>query len=169
MLGRAPSTGSIVKLKVLLRVVGLSHFSFASYLPLEFLLVCYMIWNLIIGSRDSPTENGLETTTKRARSKKQAENDIDFTKNLEKEVTDLFVPPRNPKSLLLPKNRAPCNTKLPEDCHYQPEDLVKLFLLPNVKVNVATSLPSHYLFIRELPGFNSSSNSYGLIILAAVP
>ncbi|KAA0034790.1 condensin complex subunit 2 [Cucumis melo var. makuwa] len=85
------------------------------------------------GSRDSPTENGLETTTKRARSKKQAENDIDFTKNLEKEVTDLFVPPRNPKSLLLPKNRAPCNTKLPEDCHYQPEDLVKLFLLPNVK------------------------------------
>lgn len=102
-----------------------------------------MIWNLIIGSRDSPTENGLETTTKRARSKKQAENDIDFTKNLEKEVTDLFVPPRNPKSLLLPKNRAPCNTKLPEDCHYQPEDLVKLFLLPNVKVNIVISLFVH--------------------------
>ncbi|XP_038900339.1 condensin complex subunit 2 [Benincasa hispida] len=84
-------------------------------------------------SRDSPTENGSETISKRARSKKQVENDIDFTNNLEKEGSDLFAPPRNPKSLLLPKNRAPCNTKLPEDCHYQPEDLVKLFLLPNVK------------------------------------
>ncbi|XP_022970958.1 condensin complex subunit 2 [Cucurbita maxima] len=85
------------------------------------------------GSSDGPTENGSETTTKKARAKKQAENDIDFTKDLEKEVSDLFAPPKNSKALLLPKNRVPCNTKLPEDCHYQPEDLVKLFLLPNVK------------------------------------
>lgn len=104
-------------------------------------------------------------TAKRARSKKQAENDIDFTKNLENKVSDLFAPPRNPKSLLLPKNRASCNTKLPEGCHYQPEDLVKLFLLPNVKVNFATSLPSRLSFKWEHLGFNFSSNSYGLIYL----
>ncbi|KAG8489416.1 hypothetical protein CXB51_017847 [Gossypium anomalum] len=37
-------------------------------------------------------------------------------------------------------NRAACNTKLPEDCHYQPEDLVKLFLIPNMIVMFTTSL-----------------------------
>ncbi|PRQ52729.1 putative condensin complex subunit 2/barren [Rosa chinensis] len=70
-------------------------------------------------------------TIKRQRSKQQP--DIDFTKALEEEMSDLFAPPKNPKSLLLPANRASCSTKLPEDCHYQPEDLIKLFLLPNVK------------------------------------
>jgi len=49
-------------------------------------------------------------------------------------MLDTFSPPKNPKLLLLPESRLPCNTKLPEDCHYQPEDLVKLFLLSNVKV-----------------------------------
>lgn len=104
--------------------------------------MCSVIWNLIVGSSDGPTENGSQMTTKRARTKKQVENDIDFTKSLDKAVSDLFAPPRNPKSLLLSKNRAPCNTKLPEDCHYQPENLVKLFLLPNVKVKFITTLPS---------------------------
>ncbi|KAJ7981268.1 Condensin complex subunit 2 [Quillaja saponaria] len=79
------------------------------------------------------TENGSPTTAKRPRNKKQAEIDIDFTKALEKTMLDIFCPPKNPKTLLLPENRPHCNTKLPEDCHYQPEDLVKLFLLPNVK------------------------------------
>lgn len=81
-----------------------------------------------------PIENGSPMTTKRKRSKKQAELEIDFTKALDKEILDIFVPPKNPKSLLMPATRAPCNTKLPEDCHYQPEELVKLFLLPNQKV-----------------------------------
>lgn len=49
-------------------------------------------------------------------------------------MLDIFSSPKNPKSLLLPESKLPCNTKLPEDCHYQPEDLVKLFLLSNVKV-----------------------------------
>lgn len=62
------------------------------------------------------------------------EIEIDFTKPYGNEISDVFAPPKNPKSLLLPANRAPCNTTLPEDCHYQPEDLVKLFLLPNVMV-----------------------------------
>ncbi|XP_010244120.1 PREDICTED: condensin complex subunit 2 [Nelumbo nucifera] len=78
------------------------------------------------------SEGGSPLTSKKTRSKKQVEVDINFTKSLEKEMPDIFVAPRNPKSLLLPANRVPCNTTLPEDCHYQPENLVKLFLLPNV-------------------------------------
>ncbi|PIN22160.1 Chromosome condensation complex Condensin, subunit H [Handroanthus impetiginosus] len=63
---------------------------------------------------------------------KKADLDIDFSNALDIDISLIFAPPKNPKSLLLPANRAPCKTKLPEDCHYQPEDLVKLFLLPNV-------------------------------------
>ncbi|KAL4339922.1 hypothetical protein GQ457_08G015460 [Hibiscus cannabinus] len=80
----------------------------------------------------SNEENAATLTTKKARNKKQTEPDIDFTKALDNEMPDIFAPPKNLKLLLLPSNRAPCNTKLPEDCHYQPEDLVKLFLLPDV-------------------------------------
>ncbi|GFY99154.1 hypothetical protein Acr_13g0005550 [Actinidia rufa] len=84
------------------------------------------------GSQDAPAENGSPLTTKKPRNKKLAEVDVDFSKALEDEMSDIFAPPKNPKSLLLPANRAPCSNTLPEDCHYQPEDLVKLFLLPNV-------------------------------------
>ncbi|KAH1129295.1 hypothetical protein J1N35_000673 [Gossypium stocksii] len=80
------------------------------------------------------------STTKKAKIKKQAEPDIDFTKALDNEMPDIFAPPRNLKSLLLPSNKAPCNTKLPEDCHYQPEDLVKLFRIPNMIVMFTISL-----------------------------
>ncbi|OIW05910.1 hypothetical protein TanjilG_23696 [Lupinus angustifolius] len=78
-------------------------------------------------------EDGPTLKTTQPRSKKQAEVDLNFTSSLEKKMADIFAPPKNPKSLLLPECRLPCNTKLPEDCHYQPEDLIKLFLLPNVK------------------------------------
>ncbi|XP_030539605.1 condensin complex subunit 2 isoform X2 [Rhodamnia argentea] len=77
-------------------------------------------------------ESGSPTTAKKTRYKKQVEVEIDFTSFLDKDMPDIFAPPKNPKSLLLPANRAPCNIRLPEDCHYQPESLVKLFLLPNV-------------------------------------
>lgn len=80
------------------------------------------------------SEDGSTPKTKPPRTKRQKEIDLDFTSFLEKEMLDIFTPPKNPKSLLLPESRLPCNTKLPEDCHYQPEDLVKLFLLPNIKV-----------------------------------
>lgn len=84
------------------------------------------------GSEDtSAAENRSSLVTKKSRNKK-VEIEIDFTKPYGNEISDVFAPPKNPKSLLLPANRAPCNTTLPEDCHYQPEDLVKLFLLPNV-------------------------------------
>ncbi|WCJ37529.1 Condensin complex subunit 2 [Euphorbia peplus] len=79
----------------------------------------------------STTEKGSPVIAKKPKTKKQAELDIDFTKALDDEMTDLFSPPKNPKLLLLRTSAAPNRTTLPEDCHYQPEDMVKLFLLPN--------------------------------------
>ena len=108
----------------------------------------------VVGPEDvSNEENTAVLTTKKARNKKQAEPDINFTKALDNEMPDIFAPPKNLKSLLLPSNRAPCDTKLPEDCHYQPEDLVKLFLLPNVMVMCATSLLLKYDFLFSPFGF----------------
>nr|XP_043628578.1 condensin complex subunit 2-like [Erigeron canadensis] len=84
------------------------------------------------GTEDSPKENGSPMSPKKSRNRKQAEVDIEFMKALDDDMGDPFLPPKNLKSLLLPASREPCNTTLPEDCHYQPEDLVKLFLLPKV-------------------------------------
>lgn len=80
------------------------------------------------------TESGPTIAKKRANKKILTEVDIDFTKSLDEELHNIFIPPKNPKSLLLPANRAPASNSLPEDCHYQPEDLVKLFLRPNLLV-----------------------------------
>ncbi|KAM3243794.1 hypothetical protein ACQJBY_055624 [Aegilops geniculata] len=74
----------------------------------------------------------LEVAKKAKKKKGKDEPDIDFTKALEHEKANVFAPPKNPKSLLLPANKGSCNNKLPEDCHYQPESLVKLFLLPDI-------------------------------------
>ncbi|XP_071699394.1 condensin complex subunit 2-like [Rutidosis leptorrhynchoides] len=83
---------------------------------------------------DPEKESGSPLIPKKQRNKKQAEPDIEFLKALEldTDMGNIFAPPKNAKTLLLPANREPCNTTLPEDCHYQPEDLVKLFLLPNI-------------------------------------
>ncbi|KAF9606630.1 hypothetical protein IFM89_027289 [Coptis chinensis] len=80
------------------------------------------------------TESGSTVTAKKPNCRKQVEPDLNFTNCLEKEMPDIFAPPKNLKSLLLPTNRVPCKTTLPKDCHYQPENLVKLFLLPNTLV-----------------------------------
>jgi condensin complex subunit 2 len=88
----------------------------------------------VVVSEVQPTsEDGPTLKTKQTKSKK-AEVDFDFTNSLEKNLLNIFAPPKNPKTLLLPESRPSCNTKLPEDCHYQPEELIKLFLLPDVKV-----------------------------------
>ncbi|KAK7335586.1 hypothetical protein VNO80_27512 [Phaseolus coccineus] len=71
--------------------------------------------------------------TRQPRTKRQVEVDLEFTSFLDKKIPDIFSPPKNPKPLLLPENISPCVSKLPEDWHYEPEDLVKLFLLPYVK------------------------------------
>ncbi|KAL3509826.1 hypothetical protein ACH5RR_029227 [Cinchona calisaya] len=82
-------------------------------------------------AKEVPEENAPPPKTKISKIRK-AEVDIDFTKALDSDISNVFAPPKNPRSLLLPANRTPCKTRLPEDCHYQPEELVKLFLLPNV-------------------------------------
>jgi condensin complex subunit 2 len=75
----------------------------------------------------SSVESEMPNKMKKKRAKDEA--DVGFTKALENEPLNIFAPPKNPKSLLLPANRAICNNRLPEDCHYRPESLVKLFLL----------------------------------------
>lgn len=107
------------------------------------------------GLEDDPAaKNESPVITKRPRNKKQAESDIDFTKALDEVMPDVFAPPKNPKSILLPGNRAPSNMKLPEDCHYQPEDLVKLFLLPNVKVILVANHTTRTRFAVEMLCFH---------------
>ncbi|KAL6608069.1 hypothetical protein ACP70R_041132 [Stipagrostis hirtigluma subsp. patula] len=81
----------------------------------------------------SPTSSGESEIAKNMKKKRgKDEPDIDFTKALDHELPNIFAPPKNPKSLLLPANKSTCSNKLPEDCHYRPESLVKLFLLPDV-------------------------------------
>ncbi|CAM8948600.1 unnamed protein product [Rhodiola kirilowii] len=82
-------------------------------------------------NKKSVSENESTMPTKRPRKKKE-EVDICFSDLLDNDKADVFAPPKNSKSLLLPATRVPCNTKLPEDCHYKPENLVKLFLMPDV-------------------------------------
>lgn len=43
-----------------------------------------------------------------------------------------FAPAADPRSLMMPQSNASISTLLPDDCHYQPEDLVRLFLQPSV-------------------------------------
>ncbi|KAI5076166.1 hypothetical protein GOP47_0008231 [Adiantum capillus-veneris] len=43
-----------------------------------------------------------------------------------------FAPAVDQKSLMMPQSNASVSTLLPEDCHYQPEDLVRLFLQSSV-------------------------------------
>ncbi|XP_075671051.1 condensin complex subunit 2-like [Castanea sativa] len=118
------------------------------------------------GSEDTPApESGSTVTNKRTKKKILTEVDIDFTNSLDKEVDDIFLPPKNPKSLLLPANRAPTSNRLPDDCHYQPENLVKLFLLPNVlclgkrtrKFSDANSWQGNNDFDEALPSWDNES------------
>ncbi|RXH67999.1 hypothetical protein DVH24_028146 [Malus domestica] len=67
-----------------------------------------------VSKNDRPAEEPVTVKQK----KTKAQQDLDFTKSLEAEFSDIFAPPKNPKSLLLPASGAPRNTKLPEDCHY---------------------------------------------------
>ncbi|KAM7250084.1 hypothetical protein ACFE04_021967 [Oxalis oulophora] len=82
---------------------------------------------------NTPTvESVSEIPTKNKNTKTKNLDDLDFMKSLGKDMHDIFAPPKNPKSLLSTINRVPSGNRLPEDCHYQPENLVKLFLLPNI-------------------------------------
>lgn len=82
------------------------------------------------GSEDAPA-TPIRPTKKRSKDKNHTQIDLVFTTSIDEEFTDIFYPPQSLKSLLLPANRVPSH-RLPEDCHYPPDGLVKLFLLPNV-------------------------------------
>ncbi|XP_078445889.1 condensin complex subunit [Wolffia australiana] len=68
----------------------------------------------------------------KARKKKQEACDITFTAALDEEISDIFDPPKSRRSIMLPRNRVPCSTTLPEDCHYLAQNLVKLLLRPDL-------------------------------------
>ncbi|KAK4576038.1 hypothetical protein RGQ29_026837 [Quercus rubra] len=123
-------------------------------------------WKYRRSKEDTPApESGSTVTNKRTKKKILTEVDIDFTNSLDKEADDIFLPPKNPKSLLLPANRAPTSNRLPDDCHYQPENLVKLFLLPNVlclgkrtqKFSDANSWQGNNDFDEALPSWDNGS------------
>uniref|UniRef100_A0A0D9V1R4 Condensin complex subunit 2 n=1 Tax=Leersia perrieri TaxID=77586 RepID=A0A0D9V1R4_9ORYZ len=77
-----------------------------------------------------PDDSDVPKKTRKKRDKDEL--GIDFIKPSEHDIPNILALPKNPKTLLLPANKATCNKKLPEDCHYRPESLVKLFLLPDV-------------------------------------
>ncbi|KAL2944766.1 Condensin complex subunit 2, partial [Bienertia sinuspersici] len=93
-------------------------------------------WKYHVGTESLAAQDPeLGSAPKKQKAKKASEVDINITKALDEGMPDIFAPPKNLKSLLLPAKKVPCSNKLPEDCHYHPEDLVKLFLLPNVLVD----------------------------------
>ncbi|KAM3324641.1 hypothetical protein P3S67_005793 [Capsicum chacoense] len=58
---------------------------------------------------------------------RNTESDIAFTKALNTGLSHSFVLPKNSKLLLL-ETITPRNRFLPEDRHYKPKNLLKLFL-----------------------------------------
>lgn len=84
---------------------------------------------------------------KKPKNAKKALSDIEFGQPNKRGVEEIFAPPKNKKTLLLPKSRRLHNTLLPEDCHYQPENLMKFFLLEDVMVSIFIILA--YLLIDD--------------------
>ncbi|XP_054790055.1 condensin complex subunit 2-like [Prosopis cineraria] len=89
-------------------------------------------WRFKAPEDDPGSECGPNLTTNKPRNKSTVDIDIEFMEFLVKEMPDIFSPPQNPKSTFLAANRKPPDNKLQEDCHYQPQDIVRLFLHPIV-------------------------------------
>ncbi|RXH82818.1 hypothetical protein DVH24_003316 [Malus domestica] len=86
---------------------------------------------LFQGSEEAPVTRS-RPATNISKNKNYKEVELDFTASLDNEIPNIFAVPKNFKSSLLPANRIPVGNRLPDDYHYKPENLVKLFLLPNV-------------------------------------
>ncbi|CAN6557807.1 unnamed protein product [Malus baccata var. baccata] len=86
---------------------------------------------LFQGSEEAPVTRS-RPATNISKNKNYKEVELDFTASLDNEIANIFAVPKNFKSLLLHANRIPVSNRLPDDYHYKPENLVKLFLLPNV-------------------------------------
>ncbi|KAL5737568.1 hypothetical protein ACOSP7_030329 [Xanthoceras sorbifolium] len=122
-------------------------------------------WKFKGSDKVSTGKSGPVFSPKRQKKRTNAEVGIEFMKSLDKEVFDIFATPKSLKSLLLPAKRAPCIITLPEDCHYQPENLVKLFLLPNIlctgkrrrKFSDNSSWQQNYGFTGAVPSWDNES------------
>ncbi|XP_073110424.1 condensin complex subunit 2 isoform X3 [Elaeis guineensis] len=84
------------------------------------------------GLEQKVSANNLELATKRTKNCKQCDSDINFANSVEDEMPDIFHPPKNPRLISLPVSRVACKIMLPEDCHYKPDNLVRLFICPNL-------------------------------------
>lgn len=96
---------------------------------------------------DQTIESTVESSKiKKPTNRKQMTSEIEFTNLLETNMENIFAPPKHSKLLLLPTKKNPINITLPEDCHYQPENLIKLFLLPDVMVNCCSKIYILFMF-----------------------
>ncbi|XP_026659351.2 condensin complex subunit 2-like isoform X2 [Phoenix dactylifera] len=84
------------------------------------------------GQEQKVSTNNSELATKRSKIYKKCDSDISFANYVEDKIPDIFYPPKNPRLISLPGSRVACNIMLPEDRHYKPENLVRLFICPNV-------------------------------------
>lgn len=82
--------------------------------------------------QSSDVGNEASSNDNKLKKRKREPFSIDFLNRPDTETGSAFAPPKNQRSLLLPQSSSCGKTTLPEDCHYQPEGLVKLFLLPSV-------------------------------------
>eukprot|EP01018_Ginkgo_biloba_P026384 Gb_02904 [translate_table: standard] len=82
--------------------------------------------------QNSDAPNEMSSKDNKTKKRKREPFSIDFLNPLDIEKAASFAPPKNQRTLLLPQNHSSVRTTLPEDCHYQPEEFVKLFLLPSV-------------------------------------
>eukprot|EP00250_Pteridium_aquilinum_P035725 c9866_g1_i1 orf=530-2599(+) len=96
-------------------------------------------------TRKDPEPTGKTADKKKLKNEKFS---IDFSCPPHVDMSS-FAPAADFKSLMMPQSNASVSTLLPEDCHYQPEDLVRLFLQPSVmllnhkgKIKSATITPS---------------------------
>lgn len=80
----------------------------------------------------SDAGNEASLNDNKVKKRKREPFSIDFLNRPDTENGAAFAPPKNQRLLLLPQSSSSGKTTLPEDCHYQPEGLVKLFLLPSV-------------------------------------
>ncbi|KAM2523813.1 hypothetical protein PS1_030600 [Malus domestica] len=95
------------------------------------------------GTEEAPATRS-RPGTNRSRNTNHREVELNFTASLDNEIPNIFAVPKSSKSLLPPANRVPVSKRLPDDCHYQPENLIKLFLLPSVLVMISPCCSIQY-------------------------
>lgn len=78
--------------------------------------------------------------------KKKLPFSFDFNVPAEPDLV-MFDPPKNPKSLLLPRKTVPQSTLLPEDFHFEAPSLAKFILRASVWVS------SNFTLASQIPLF----------------